>query len=107
MDNDKCFICDFPLKVNRKGPNFAKSDLGHTNFYIRYEYKFLKNINAKEELESSDELKTLKNCYKVFDKFLKILITLKSFLTFDCRKRVINRLNFYCQTVSLLRIELK
>ena len=51
--------------------------MSYTDFYVRYEHKFLRNRYSKEELESSDQLKTL-NYYKVFDKFLTIVILLES-----------------------------
>ena len=59
--------------------------MSYTDFYIRFEHKFLKNIYTKEEL--STHLSTLDNYYKISDKFLTTVILLESVLnshlTFD------------------------
>ena len=52
-----------------------------TDFYIRYEYKFLRNAYWKEKLETSKELKSLESYYEVFDKFLTVAILLESVIT--------------------------
>ena len=41
----------------------------------------MRNIYLKEELETSKELKSLESCYEVFDRFLTIVILLKSPIT--------------------------
>ena len=48
--NNKCVICKFPLKV--KPTNYQTSDdkMAFGDFIIRYEHKFLKNINIKEQI---------------------------------------------------------
>ena len=75
-------------------------------FYIRFEHKFLRNIYSKEELESSDQWKTLENYYKVFDKFLTIVILLESvinnYLTFDgvTDEELIKFLNEKCSDIE-------
>ena len=45
------------------------SEVSYADLYIRYEYKFLRNMYTKEELETSKELATLESYYKVFDRF--------------------------------------
>ena len=53
----------------------------YTDFYIRYERIFLRNIYLKEELETSKKLKSLDSYYEVFDRFLIIVILLESVIT--------------------------
>ena len=78
----------------------------YADFYIRFEHKFLRNIHSKEELDSSDQLKTLENYYKVFDKFLTIVILLESvinnYLTFDevTDEELIKFLNEKCSDIE-------
>ena len=55
--------------------------MSYTDFYVRYEHEFLRNIYSKEELEMSKELKSLGSCYEVFDRFLTIVILLESVIT--------------------------
>ena len=57
----KCVICNFPLIINAKGSNFPAYEMSYTDFYMRYEHKFLRNIFSKEELETSKELKSLES----------------------------------------------
>ena len=45
----KCVICNFPLIINAKGSNFPAYEISYTDFYMRYEHKFLRNIFSKEE----------------------------------------------------------
>ena len=71
----------FPLIINAKGSNVPVNEMSYTDFYIRYEHKFLRNIYSKEELETSKELKSLKCYYEVFDRFLIIVILLESAFT--------------------------
>ena len=42
--------------------------------------KFLRNLYSKEQLNSSPEIKILKEYYKTFQKFIKICISLQSVL---------------------------
>ena len=52
--------------------------MSYTDFYMRYEHKFLRNIFSKEELETLKELKSLESYYEVFDRFLTPVILLES-----------------------------
>ena len=52
--------------------------MSYTDFYTRYEHKFLRDIYSKETLETSKELKSLESYYEVFDRFLTIVILLES-----------------------------
>ena len=64
--------------INAKVP---ASEMTYTDFYIRYERKFLRNIYLKEELETSKKLKSLDSYYEVFDRLLIIVILLESVIT--------------------------
>ena len=64
--------------INAKVP---ASEMTYTDFYIRYERIFLRNIYLKEELETSKKLKSLDSYYEVFDRFLIIVILLESVIT--------------------------
>ena len=47
--------------------------MSYGDFFIRYEYTFLKNIYTKDELRSAPQIRTLGDYYKTFQKFIKIL----------------------------------
>ena len=49
-------------------------------FFIRYEHKSLRNLYSKEQLNSSPEIRTLKEYYETFKKFIKISVSLQSVL---------------------------
>ena len=68
----------FPLIINAKGSNVPVNEMSYTDFYIRYEHKFLRNVYSKKELKTSKELKSLESYYEVFDRFLTIAILLRS-----------------------------
>ena len=38
--NDKCFICNFSLKITPKGLNFQESEMSYLDFIKRQEYTF-------------------------------------------------------------------
>ena len=78
---DKCYICNFLMQINAKGLHVANLEMSYTDFYIRFEHKFLRNLYSREELASSAHLGTLENHYKVFDKFLTVVILLESTLS--------------------------
>ena len=80
-DKDKCYICNFPMQINCKGPHVPNLKMSYTDFYIRFEHKFLRNIYSREELASSSHLSTLENYHKIFDKFLTVVILLESMLS--------------------------
>ena len=65
---------------NRTSPTrSSKSRNAISRFFFRYQHKFFGNIYSKEELASST-IKTLKDYYVVFEKFIKICISLHSVL---------------------------
>ena len=59
---------------------YSNNRMSYGNFFIRYEHKFLGNIYSKEQIESSPQIKTLKEYYKIFQKFIKICVSFQSVL---------------------------
>ena len=51
------------------------------DFIIRYEYKFLRNIYTQEQLDWSEDLKSLDAYYEVFQNFIHFSIELNSLLS--------------------------
>ena len=76
-DKNKCFICNFPIQINAKGPHVPNPKMSYTDFYIRFEHTFLRNIYSREELASSTYLSIFENYYKIYES------TLNNNLTFD------------------------
>ena len=50
-DETKCCICDFPLDVTPKGINFEGTEMSYSDFLIKREYSFLKNIYDEKDLK--------------------------------------------------------
>ena len=75
-EKDKCCLCTFPIRINPTMSNATKETMSYTDFIIFKEYKFLKNIFSKEELETTNSLKNLELFHNHFSKFLKICIYL-------------------------------
>ena len=48
--------------------------------YITYEHKFLRNIYSNEQRKTSPQLSTLENYYEIYQKFLRICLSLQSIL---------------------------
>ena len=67
--------------MNAKGPNVPANEISYTDFYIKYEHKFLRNMYSKEGLETSKELKRLEPYFEVFDRFWTIVTLLESTIT--------------------------
>ena len=68
-EKDSCCIFNFPLQINIKGLEATETQMSYTDFYIRKEHKFLRNIFPKEDLKKSETLKDLPTYYKVFKNF--------------------------------------
>ena len=64
---DKCLICRFPLRVEPKNFKTPDDEISFRDFVIRYEHKFLRNINANEQIKESHHLKDLESCYEIFE----------------------------------------
>ena len=52
----------------------------YRDFYIRYEHKFLRNIYTEDQIQTSPQISTLENYYKIFQKFLRVCFSLQSIL---------------------------
>ena len=100
---DKCWICNFPLQINRTKPNASKDQISYGDFIIEKEHKFLRNIFSKKELESSEAIKNIESFHDHFCKFLQIVVyvqqcinSMKDFL--ECYyEELIDFCNSYCQ----------
>ena len=75
---DKCSICNFPLKIDPIGPDVPNNKMSYGDFFIRYEYTFLKNIYSKDELLSAPYIKNLADYYKTYQKFIRICAALQA-----------------------------
>ena len=80
--NDKCVICEFPLKVEPNNYQTPDDEMTFGDFIIRYENKFLRNIYTKEETNYSYDIKDLQSYYEIFQKFIHISIGLISMLNY-------------------------
>ena len=69
-----------PLKIDPIDPDVPNNKMSYGDIYIRYEHKFLRNIFSKEQLASAPQIRTLKEYYKTFQKFIKIGVSLESVL---------------------------
>ena len=68
------------LKIDQLGHDAPSPEMSYGNFCIRYEHKFLRNIYSDNEIAESPQICTLKNCYVVHQKFIKICISLLALL---------------------------
>ena len=68
------------MKIDPIGPGVSNNKMSYGDFFIRYEHKFLRNIYTKEQLASAPQIKTWKEYYKTFQKFIKICVSLQSVL---------------------------
>ena len=76
--NDKCLICKMALKTdptNHKTPN---NEMTYSDFFIRFEHKFLRNIYSYGELVQPEHICSLKNYYTAYKKFINICIVILS-----------------------------
>lgn len=49
----KYYICNFPIDVKVKAPNFNKKEIKYVGFFIRKEKKFIRNVLDKDDLKKS------------------------------------------------------
>ena len=68
------------LKTDPLGYDVPNSEMSYGDFFIRYEHKFLRNINSDSEFAESPQICTLQNYYVVHQKFIKICISLSAML---------------------------
>ena len=74
---DKCVIFKLLLKIDTLGFNVPKS---YGDFFIRYKHKFLRNIYPYSEIAELPQICTLQRYYAVYQKFIKICISLFALL---------------------------
>ena len=75
---DKCVICQMPLKIEPTSFKTPDNEMTYGDFFNRLEHKFLRNNYSYEQIKESDDLATLENYYKVYQKFIAICIGLLS-----------------------------
>lgn len=46
----KYYICNFPIDVKVKAPNFNIKEIKYVGFFIRKEKKFIRNVLDKDDL---------------------------------------------------------
>ena len=68
------------LKIHPLGYNEPNSEMPYSDFFIRYEHKFLRNIYSDSEIAELQQICTLQNYYVVYQKFIKICINLLALL---------------------------
>ena len=69
--------------------------MSYGDFFIRYEHKFLRNLYSKEQLNSSPEIKALKeNAIKHFKNLLRFAQVYNQFL--------FQTLNLMIQTIMIM-----
>ena len=75
---DKCVICKMPLKIEPTSFKMPGDEMSYGDFFIQFEYKFIRNIFTNEKIQQSDDLNCLENYYKTYQKFIPISIDLLS-----------------------------
>ena len=79
--NDKCVIWKMPIRISPTNKKKSDPEMIYGDFIIRYEYKFLRNIYTQEQLDWSEDLKSLDAYYEVFQNFIHFSIELNSLLS--------------------------
>ena len=77
-ENDKCVICKMPLKIDPTNHKTSNNEMTYGDFFIRFEYKFLRNIYSYDELAQSEDICSLENYYTAYKKFISICIGILS-----------------------------
>ena len=67
-----------PLKIEATKHNMSNPKMSYSNFFIRFQHKFLRNANSDEESRYSPQICTLEKYYEAYQKFVKICISLLS-----------------------------
>ena len=68
------------LKIDLLGYDVHNSEMSYGDFFIRYEHRFLRNIYSHSEIAESPQICALQNYYVVFQKFIKIYLSLLGLL---------------------------
>ena len=75
---DKCVICKMPLKIEPTSFETPDDEMLYGDFVIRFQHKFIRNIYTYEQIKKSDDLKSLKSYYKIYQKLIAISVGLIS-----------------------------
>ena len=70
----KCAICKMSLRPIFSSTSTPNNEMYYGDFIIRYKYAFLKNIFSEEQLQNSNDLKSLDSYYKTFEEFIDLSI---------------------------------
>ena len=70
-----------PMCTRPTSPKKPNSEMTYGDFIIRYEYKFIRNIYTQEQLEWSDDLKSLDAYYEAFENFIHFSIEIYRLLS--------------------------
>ena len=110
-EKDRCFICDFLLELRIKGANVSESEMTYSDFIIRKEHIFSRNIFSNGEINKSEKIKNLENYYESFALFLTSLYicssiqsAINNYSSFD---EIINYLISVMIVVKILLILMK
>ena len=80
-NTDKCVICKMPISVSPTTPQKPNSEMTYGDFIICYKYKFIRNIYTEEQLDWSDDLKSLDAYYQAFENFIHFSIEIYRLLS--------------------------
>ena len=67
-----------PLKIEPTSFKTNDDEMSYSDFVVWFERKFIKNIFTNEQIQQSDDLNCLENCYKKYQKLISISIGLLS-----------------------------
>ena len=67
-----------PLKIVATNHNMTNPKMSYSDFFIRFEHKFGRNIYSDEEIQQSPQMFTLEKYYETYQKFTNICISLLS-----------------------------
>ena len=87
---DRCVICKFPMKLEPTSSQTSDSTITYGDSVIRFEHTFLRNIFSEQELCSADQIKTLKNYYEFFQRYIQICVGLLALLNSNLRDNFIS-----------------
>ena len=88
----KCAICKMSLCPIFSSASTPNNEMYYGDFIIRYEYAFLKNIFSEEQLQNSNDLKSLDSYYKMFEEFIDLSIQIY---------RILNNSNLKISDISI------
>ena len=65
------------LKIDPLGYDVPSPAMSYSDFFIRSEHKFLRNICLDKEIKHSPQICTLQSYYETYQKFIKAFCLLK------------------------------